>query len=258
VAVLRPPTTNVAPVPSKDAWRAAALGGAVLCAAVAFIPPIWDAASRYEFVETVQFAIFAFALPALLVVGGGPWRLWGAQEGRLWRRLEQLESGRQRHPDFWRAGVFAVLDVTLIVLWRIPPWMDALARDRWLVAPEALSLVAAGLGLWLELVACPPLTPRLAKPWGAALAAACMWTTWIMAYVVGFAHVPWYRAFPHAHSLLGVAMDQEVATAVVWLAAAFVFVPVVFVVVIGWLASEGDLDAELRSVVRAARRTGRA
>lgn len=235
------------------------LAGAFVVAALAFIPPVWDAAHRYEFVETVQFAIFAFALPPLLVIGR-PWGHLGGRDdrGRLWRRLEALELGRRRHPYFWRAAVFAVADVALVVLWRIPPWMDAVARHRWLVGPEAVSLVVTGVGLWLELVACPPLSPRLPRPWRAVLAAVCMWATWIMAYVVGFSHVSWYRAFSHAGSLLGPSMDQELASAVVWFAAACAFVPVVFADVFGWLKSEEDPDAELRRLVRAARRSGRA
>ncbi len=231
---------------------------AVLVALLAFLPPIWSAAHRYEFVESVQFAIFAFAVPALLVVGGR-WRGLGrgGDRGPLWRRLEALESGRRRHPYLWRSAAFAAVDVLLVILWRTPSWVDALARHSWLVGIEAVSLVTAGVGLWLELVACAPLSPRLARPWRAVLAAACLWATWILVYAIGFSHVAWYRAFHHA-SLMSTSMDQELATGVVWFAAACAFVPVVFSDVMGWLKSEEDPDAELRKVVRAARRSGRA
>jgi cytochrome c oxidase assembly factor CtaG len=238
--------------------RLAALGGALAVLVLSFVPPIWTSAHRYEFVESVQFAVFAFAVPALLVVGR-PWgRIGGTGRGRIWGHLEVLQARRARHPDFWRAAVFALPDVALVVLWRTPAWMDALARHRWLVGLEAVSLVVAGVGLWLELIACAPLAPRLPRPWRAVLAAGCMWITWIMAYIVGFSHVSWYRGFAHAGSLLGASMDQEFATAVVWFAAACAFVPLIFADVFGWLKSEEDPDAELRRLVRAVRRSGRA
>ena len=236
-----------------------ALLGAFVVAALAFLPPIWSAAHRYEFVESVQFGIFAFAVPALLVVGR-PWGHLGGDggRGRLWRRLEALETGRRRHPSLWRSAAFAALDVLLVILWRTPPWMDALVRHRWLAGLEAVSLAAAGVGLWLELVACPPLSPRLARPWRAVLAATCMWATGILAYAVGFSHVSWYSAFHHAGGVIGVSTDQELATGIVWFAASCAFVPVVFSDVVNWLKSEEDPDAELRKLVRAARRSGRA
>jgi len=236
-----------------------ALSGALVFLVLAFLPPIWTDAHRYEFVESVQFGLFAFAVPALVVVGR-PWgRLGGGGgRGRLWRRLEALEAGRRRHPDFWRSSVFAGVDVGFVVLWRTPTLMDGLAKHSWLVVPEAVSLVVAGIGLWLELVRCAPLSPRLNRPWGAVLAVGTMWATWILAYAVGFAHVPWYRAFHHAGSFMSASMDQEVATGVVWFAAACAFVPVFFADLVNWLKGDDDPDAELRRLVRSARRSGRA
>ncbi len=231
----------------------------MVAVALAFLPPIWSAAHRYEFAESVQFGLFAFGVPALVVVGR-PWGRLGGEggRGRLWRRLSALESERRRHPGLWRSTLFAAADVALVVLWRTPWGMDALARHRWLVGPEAVSLVVAGIGLWLELVASAPLSPRLTRPWRGVLAVGTMWAVWTVAYVVGFAHVPWYRAFHHAGGLLGASMDEEIATGVVWLAAACAFIPVIFSEIMNWLKSEEDPDAELRRLVRAARRSGRA
>lgn len=260
MAVLRASTTGVAgPSDLPSRLRPLALLGALVAAATAFFPPVWSAAHSYEVAETVQFGLFAFAVPALVVVGR-PWgRLGGTADfGRFWHRLEALESGRRRHPYLWRSLAFAGADVGLVVLWRIPSLMDALARHRWLVGPEAVSLIVAGIGLWLELVPCAPLSPRLARPWRAVLAAVTMWAVWILAYAVGFAHVPWYRAFHHVGGLLGASMDQEIATGVMWFGAASAFIPVIFSDLVNWLKADEDPDAELRGLVRSARRSGRA
>ncbi len=71
------------------------------------------------------------------------------------------------------------------MLWRTPVGVNALARHPWLVVVEAVTLVPLGMGLWLELVESPPLTPRLSRPHRVALAAVSMWTIWVLAYLVG-------------------------------------------------------------------------
>lgn len=261
MAVLRPATDlgSSGPSAALARGRRVALVGAVAVVGVALAPPLGTAGRQYAFAETVQFGLLAFAVPALLVVGQ-PWGPWGSRwpPGALWRRLEALQHRRRRHPDVWRSVVFVAADVGLMVLWRTPAWMDALVRHQWLVALEAVSLAVAGGGVWLELLGCPPLSPRLPRPWRAVLAVACMWATWIMAYIEGFAHVAWYRAFDHAGALVGPSMDQELATGILWFAAAASFVPVVFVDLMRWLQHDEDPDAELRKLVRAARRSGRA
>lgn len=246
-------------MPGRTRANRLSLAGAAAVVAVALCPPVGTVAHQYAFVETVQFALLAFAAPALLVFGrpwpnarrGGPW-------DALARRLEALEDRRRHHPYVWRALVYVVIYVGLVILWRTPAWMDGLARHEWLVAPEALSLGVAGTGVWLELVGCPPFSPRLPRPWRAVVAAVCMWPVWITAYVEGFAHVAWYRAFDHSGGLMSASMDQEIATGILWFTAALTFVPVVFADLVRWLQHDEDPDAELRKLVRAAKRTGRA
>lgn len=223
-----------------------------------FVPPVWTESRRYEYVETLQFCLAAYGVPALLVVGR-PWgRLGGEGRGRVWRLLERLGQRRLRHPHFMRAFAFVVLDAVLVILWRTPAWTDAVVRNRWLVPVEVVSLVVAGVLLWLELISCPPLSPRLHRPWRAVLAALAMWATWVMAFAVGFSHASWYRAFDHLHTGIGVVLDQEMGTAVLWLAAVCAYIPVVFADVMAWLKNDEDPDAELRKLVRAARRSGSA
>lgn len=231
---------------------------AALLTVAIFVPPFSTDGARYVFVETIQYCLAAFAVPALVVLGR-PWgRLGGeARRSRSWRALEQLAAVRIRHPGLARALVFWAADVALVVLWRTPAWMDALVRDRWLVVLEVVSLAVAGVGLWLELIACPPLSPRLARPWRAVVAALAMWATWIMAYIVGFAHTSWYTAFDTRGGLLGGAADQEIATAIVWVVAIVTFTPAIFADVMIWLKSGEDPDAELRKLARAARRSQR-
>jgi hypothetical protein len=55
-------------------------------------------------------------------------------------------------------------------------------------------LVAAGSALWLGLVESPPSLPALPRPLRAVFAAVAMWTIWVLAYILGFSQVAWFRA----------------------------------------------------------------
>ena len=136
--------------------------------------------------------------------------------------------------------------------------VDALARHRWLVLVEAATLVAVGVGLWLELVESPPLVPRLPRPGRVALAAVSMWTVWILAYLVGLSHASWYPAYPHhAGTGFSLSADQQLTTGMMWFVSACAFIPVVYWNLIRWLQSEEDPDDELHHLMRQERIRGR-
>jgi cytochrome c oxidase assembly factor CtaG len=223
---------------------------ALAAVVVFFIPPVLTEAHRYEFVETFQFDLAAFALPALVVLGWPLSVVRGAVGARYRDRALRLTELRRRNTSPWRGVGFAAIDVALLVAWRTPPLMDALERHRWLLVVELLSLAAGGVSVWLELVSCPPLEPRLSHPWRAVVGALTMWSVWVTAYAIGFSGTSWYVAFHHGAGGLGTTADQELSTGVLWFGATVAFVPVVFTQVLAWLRNGEDPDAELRAMVR--------
>jgi hypothetical protein len=58
-------------------------------------------------------------------------------------------------------------------------------------------------------------------------AAVAMWTIWVLAYILGFSRLAWFRAYAHGARLSPVA-DQEIAAGIMWAVPALCFVPVVF------------------------------
>lgn len=222
-------------------WRRWLLAAGVLLVAVSLAPPLATLARRSLIAETAQFSMLSMLCPALIVLGA-PWAAL-----RLSRWADRLAVSRDRSPSFGRATVFLAAFIGVSVAWRLPPTLGALARLPWLVAAEAVTLLAAGAGLWLELVHSPPLAPRLSLPQRAAIAAAAMWSVWIAGYALGFSNrleVPAYAA--------GAVGAQEVAVGLVWGVAGACFLPVIFAAMVAWLGG-GDLDDELRHEVSAAR-----
>lgn len=220
-------------------WLAVA-GAALLVAVLAAEGP----ARRYVAAESAQFVVLAMAAPALIVLGA-PWRPL-----RLSGALGRLAAARQRQTSFLRAAVFLLVFIGVSVAWRLPPVMDALARQPVLVLPELVTLLAAGAGLWLELVPSPPLAPRLPQPHRAAVAALAMWSAWAAAYVLGMSSHAVFHGYDPAGGALSAAADQQITVALVWAVSAACFVPVVFVTLLGWLSAEDSPDQELQRLAR--------
>ena len=261
------PATHGWPV-AMPAWvRPAALSGGLVLLIAALVPPLSSQARRYEYVEALQFVLFALVVPALLVVGA-PWRVLGlAKPGPVGGGndqvvppedrglIDRLGDARRRHLGFGRSLCFAGVEMAVVVAWRLPPAVDALAHHAWLAPLEGACLLFCGMGLWLELVSSPPLTPRSPGPRRLLLAAFVMWTVWISAYLVGLSQTSVYRAYRHVPGAgLGLVADQEIATFVLWFGAAAAFVPVIFAALITWLRTEDDPDEGLHRLVRDARR----
>lgn len=236
------------------------------------VPPLSLWFGRDEFVEALQFSFFAIVIPALTVIGS-PWSLVGLASSwqqpidddghrltasEVERPVDRLAERRRRHPEAWRTAGFACLYLAGAILWRTPLTVDALRRHPWLVVMEAITLIAAGIGLWLELVESPPLMPRATRPTRVALAAMSMWAIWILAYLVGLSHGSWYHAFSHhAGAGLSLSADQQLTTGVMWFVSACAFVPVVYWNLIRWLQSEENPDEELHQLMRQERIRGR-
>jgi cytochrome c oxidase assembly factor CtaG len=225
----------------RRAWLAA-LGAALVVVTVA--PGMAGLAHRYVVAESAQFVTFAMAAPALIVLGA-PWRLL-----RLSRPVERLAAARRTRTAFWRAGVFLLVFIGAAVAWRLPPVMDALARHPFLVAAELVTLLPAGIVLWLELVRSPPVAPRLPSPHRAAVAALAMWSVWAVAYALGLSNHAVFHAYDGAGSALSAVADQQLTVALVWLVSGLCFVPVVFVTLLAWLKDSDDPDEELQRLAR--------
>lgn len=226
-------------------WLAPA---AVIVVLAVLVPPFGTYARRYAFAEALQFVVFAVAAPAALVLGG-PRRLPGARCGPG----ESLRRSRGR-AQLRRDGVSPAVTVlavfiALVIAWRLPATVRALARDPGLAAAEMVTLAAAGSALWRELVPRPSVSrrPGLSRPQRAAMAAAAMWTIWVLAYVMGMSGGGWSAGYSHAAGLgLSTAADQQIAVAIMWAVPALCFPPVIFGVIMPWLRDSDDLDEELR------------
>ena len=250
----RPPTRS-------STWRTLCLVAAAVGAVLALAPPLGTEARHTEYAATLQFSLFALVIPALVALGA-PWRLLrlAGTDGPVERHrpADRLADRRRRHRELpWSLG-FVAADLGVAIAWHAPGPVSTLGSHGWLAVVEGVTLLAFGLGLWLELVSSPPLEPRSGHLRRVVLAAFSMWAFWVLAYVSGLSNGGFYHNFHHAAGGLSAAADQQIASVVLWFAAAVAFIPVIFWNALTWLQSEEDPDTELQTLARAERRRGTA
>ncbi len=154
----------------------------------------------------LQFAIFAVLTPGLLGLG------MPSRAARRRRRTGE-DAGMRLPPArvaAWRLLPF----IGLVITWRRPAVLDALALYPALPAAELVTLAGAGLGLWRAIAGRTEPEP-LPRPLRAAMAAA-MWTIWIIAYITGMSAATLTPRTAVAARALGSAADRQIAAAVLW------------------------------------------
>jgi cytochrome bd-type quinol oxidase subunit 2 len=132
--------------------------------------------------------------------------------------------------------------MALVITWRLPAVLDALARYPALSVAELVTLVGAGLGVWLAIAG--RTAEPLPRPLRAAMAAAAMWTIWIIAYITGMSALALIPRNSVARDLVSAAADRQLATAVLWAIPAICFAPVVYYMLITWLSERDKQEDE--------------
>ena len=223
------------------------------------LPPVATQARHYVFAQALQFGVLAFVVPALLVLGA-PWRAGGPFGGQTGAELAiRWAAARSARPAAWRPLATLAIFLAVATAWRLPFAVDALARHWPLTLAEAVTLVGAGCALWLELVASPPLTPRISRPQRALFAAVAMWSVWAIGYILGFSGTAWFANYARPVGRgLSIMVDQQIAAALLWAVPGVVCVPLVYVCLMSWLRDSADPDGELGAVRSGLRASGQA
>jgi len=205
---------------------------AVALSLIMALPPMGSYARQDEVAQAFQFVVFAAAAPALLVLGW-PDRFTRASSWvpPLVRRL-LVPPGLARRPAL-RAPAALLPSLALVILWRLPVVLAAVARDPALTALELITLVAAGCALWAELAGPRVACDALPRPLRAMMAAVAMWSIWAIAYIAGMSTT----GLAHAQTAVP---DHQLAVAVMWAVPAICYVPVIFATMMSWLGGHAD------------------
>lgn len=214
----------------RPRWRRAC-GWAAAALTVTAAGPLGAGADRALWEESLQYALLVFGVAPLVVLGAplaiGRAARWVGPAGPRW----------------W-VGVVAYLAV--MVCWRLPGPVDALAALRPLVLVEGVTVVAGSALVWEEIVGMPPWGRRPA-PLRMIMAAVGAWSAWLAAFAVGFSSRSWYPSYSRPFAgHLGVMASQELGVAIIFVASAAAFVPVVFSALAEWLGGGANASEPQR------------
>ncbi|HEY7324131.1 MAG TPA: cytochrome c oxidase assembly protein [Streptosporangiaceae bacterium] len=211
------------------------LAAAALCL-VLVLPPVADYARHDAVAQALQFVVFAAAAPALLVLGWPARLIRASRSVAPVRQRLRVPPGLARRPAV-RASAALLPSLALVILWRVPVVLAAVARDPALTVVEMVTLVAAGCALWAELAGPRGARDALSRPLRAAMAAVEMWSIWAIAYITGMSTTGLARA--------QVAVpDHQLAVGVMWAVPAVCYVPVVFATMMSWLGAHEEQPAD--------------
>ena len=257
-------TSSEVTVPSK-AWVPGIRGYlsilGIILVLLTMVPPVWSWSLRFGYVQSIQFSVLAFVAPVLIAVGA-PWRglrpkgdVQDLNNQPAW--LRRWNSRRVREKAQFRALSAATATIVMSIFWRVPTMVNILVHHPLLVPIEALTLVVASLLLMVEIVESPPLSPGISRPYRIGISAVVMWSVWVVAYLAGMSHDPWYQAFHHvAGRGISAVADQQFSAGFVWLLSAVVFLPIIFWNLVHWLQSEEDPNEDILKLFRQEREHG--
>jgi len=248
----------------EDVFRPLLAVGGLLLWFLFLVAPLATWSSQYEFVQAIQFSIFAIVAPALLVLGR-PWQWLGLASGESVeigsdgelrapsrpRLVDRVAMRRTKHLGHRKVIVLLIVFVLQTIVWRLSPVVNALGHHVLLAMVESVTLMVAGVLLWIELVDSKPLSPLATRPYRLGVSAVAMWTVWVIAYLMAMSHNAWNPTLQaHSSLIISKSADQQFAAVAMWLLSGIVFVPLVFLNLFRWLQSEEDPSDEFYQLVR--------
>jgi putative membrane protein len=245
-------------LPPGLAREAIAFYSGLLLLVLAVVSPLGYWAGTFIWLRVLQDIVFGVYAPPLIVLGA-PWLV-------LWRGLGRTSRPRATVttapvPPSLRSWPVAVTAVFVLVWcgWYLPALYDAGVRHPVVLAAQAVTTLAAGILLWLQLIGSRPFTPQFGPLYRVMLLAAIVLCGTILGMVLSFgANVlyPAYLGVGH-HHLLSVVFDQQAGGSELWVLVLVPYLIAGIALLVRWLNDEESqaLSLGLDRMLRAPKST---
>jgi putative membrane protein len=228
-----------AALPAGLAREAIAFYSGLLLMTLALVSPLGYWAGTFIWVRVLQGILLGVYVPPLLVLGA-PWLV-------LWRGL-----GRDARPRAWvpaapvpprlRSWPVAVTALFVVVWcgWYLPVLYDAGVHHPVVLAAQAVTTMAAGVLLWLQIIGSRPFSPQFGPLYRVMLLAAIVLFSTVLGMVLGFDARVLYPAYlgVGSHRLLSVVSDQQNGGAELWVLVLEPYVIAGVALLVRWLNEE--------------------
>jgi putative membrane protein len=253
-------------LPAGVAREAIAFYSGLLLLVLAVVSPLGYWAGTFIWLRVLQDIVFGVYAPPLIVLGA-PWLvLWrglgrgpGSGPGHTWSPRATTATGRV--PPSLRSWPVAVTALFVVVWcgWYVPALYDAGVHHPVVLALQAVTTLAAGTALWLQLIGSRPYSPQFGPLYRVMLLAAIVLCSTILGMVLSFgANVlyPVYLGVGH-HHLLSVVFDQQAGGSELWVLVLVPYLIAGIALLVRWLNEEESqaLSLGLDRMLRAPKST---
>jgi putative membrane protein len=230
--------------------EAAAFQSGLLLALLALVSPAGYWADRFLWIHALQFILLAVAATGLMVLGA-PWQaLRQAIRPRARPDREpvtapvpgQSRAIRPRLPVRYPVAAIAVVNV-IWAGWQLPALSGAARGNTAVALAYHLTIVAAGLLFWLQLIGSRPLTPAAPPLRRLALVVASVGVATIGGMVLVFGSAVLYPGYANQwHHVMTVLDDQQLSGAVFWMGMLPPLIVAAVALLTRWLGEEESAD----------------
>ena len=232
------------------AREAAAFQAGVLLALAALVSPCGYWAERFLWIHALQFIVLAVAATGLMVLGA-PWQaLHQALRPRSRAAPRPAAGPVPSLADALRTPLpvrYPVGTVTLVLViwvgWQFPALSAAVRGSGGVALVYHLTIVAAGLLFWLQLIGSRPLTPAAPPLRRLGLIVASVGVATIGGMVLVFGSGVLYPGYANQwHHVMTVLDDQQLSGAVFWMGMLPPLIVVAISLLMRWLSEEESAD----------------
>jgi cytochrome c oxidase assembly factor CtaG len=226
---------------------------------LAVVSPLGYWAGTFIWLRVLQDIVLGVYAPPLLVLGA-PWLVLWRGLGRTWRPPAATVAPAPVPPSL-RSWPVAVTALFILVWcgWYVPALYDAGVHHPVVLAAQAVTTLAAGTLLWLQLIGSRPFSPQFGPLYRVMLLAAIVLCGTILGMVLSFgANVlyPVYLGVGH-HHLLSVVFDQQAGGSELWVLVLVPYLIAGIALLVRWLNDEESqaLSLGLDRMLRAPKST---
>jgi putative membrane protein len=233
----------------------------LLTVLIAVVSPVAYWAVVYIWVRSMQDLLLAFIAPALLVLGA-PWLVLASGLRLAPRRADGAAAAATAAADtvagsgrrWWLAWPLAAVVAFNVAWlgWHVPALFDHSARNGPARYAEYACYLGFGVLFWLQLIGSRPSSPVLAPLTRLKYLVVTVAADTILGMALVFGSAEVYHAYGgHAHHVLSVVADQQVAGAVLWMGVLPPLIIVAVALLHTWLENEesDELSRDLDRVL---------
>ena len=226
-----------AALPGGLAREAIAFYSGLLLAALAVLSPLGYWSGRFIWLRVLQDILLGVYAPPLIVLGA-PWLV-------LWRGLGRTARSRPAAavvPPRLRSWPVAVTALFIVVWcgWYIPALYDAGVHHPVVLAAQAVTTMAAGVALWLQMIGSRPYRPQFGPLYRVFLLTAIVLCGTVLGMLLSFGANVIYPTYlgVGSHHLLSLVDDQQAGGSELWVLVLVPYIIAGIALLNRWLSDE--------------------